>query len=154
MEYLGKTCLKKEFKIERVKSRYNTHNLPIEVALRTQNKSPVSLKSTINELCLWWVIFTLNQFLLLVFVQACTSAWRWTSVSLANRRGQRPWSAWSDSAIPSQRKRCSCREPGRSVWTRGNTRFESRCGRRQTVVHKRSLLLTSSCLVLSDAESV
>lgn len=70
----GNLFEEKEFKIERVKSRYNTQNLPIEVALRTQNKSPVSFKSTINELCLWSVIFTLNQFLLLVFVQACTSA--------------------------------------------------------------------------------
>lgn len=64
----------KEFKIERVKPRYNAHNLPIDVALCTQNKSPVCLKSTINELCPWSVIFTFNQFLLLVFVQACTSA--------------------------------------------------------------------------------
>lgn len=60
--------------------------------------------------------------------QVCTSAWRWTSVNLANPHGQLLWSAWSGSAIPSQRKLCSCREPGRSVWTRGNTHFESRCG--------------------------
>lgn len=50
--FLQNMSEEKEFKIDRVKSRYNAHNLPIDVALRTQNKSPVSLKSTINELCL------------------------------------------------------------------------------------------------------
>lgn len=50
--FLQNMSEEKEFKIDRVKSRYNAHNLPIDVALRTQNKSPVSLKSTVNELCL------------------------------------------------------------------------------------------------------